>query len=109
VVQPSFSLWRFLAIMDFHIANTVWGGAERGHVDGPIATARFHRPRALLLLPDGSLLVADSKHIRKISADLQQVSTIAGDGTMGSRTARQRRPGSAASTPSSCWPTAVCS
>ena len=67
------------------ITSSVFAGAEWGHVDGPIADARFSLPRALLQLPDGCLLVGDRHRLRKISADLQQVSTIAGDDEGGHR------------------------
>jgi hypothetical protein len=47
----------------------------------------FHRVGAMLQLPDGHVLVADSgnNRIRMLSADLQQVSTVAGDGGQGHR------------------------
>ena len=61
------------------ISSSVFAGAERGHVDGPIADARFREPTALLQLPDGCLLVGDYTCIRKVSADLQHVSTVAGE------------------------------
>ena len=47
-----------------------------------------HPCPTLLPLPDGCLLLGDSSRLRKISADLQHVST-AGDGTHGHRAAAQ--------------------
>merc|ERR1711965_1042895 len=54
-----------------------------GHRNGAAAQARFHYPMGLTLLPDGRVLVADfdNHRIRLLSADLQHVSTVAGDGT----------------------------
>ena len=67
----------------------IWvvGGDEAGFADGPAAQARFDHLTDLALLPDGRVLVADSYNasIRLLSADLQHVSTVAGDGTMGHR------------------------
>ena len=61
------------------------GDGGWGHQDGAAAQARFHCPRGLTLLPDGRLLVVDSGNhrIRVLSADLQHVSTVAGDGEEG--------------------------
>jgi glucose/arabinose dehydrogenase len=59
-----------------------------GYRDGASAQAQFHYPCGLLLLPDGRVLVADTRRhsrIRVLSADLQQVSTVAGDGGWGHR------------------------
>jgi hypothetical protein len=67
------------------ITSSAFAGAERGNVDGPIVDARFYSPLALLQLPDGCTLVGDGTRLRKISADLQQVSTVAGDGEWGHR------------------------
>jgi hypothetical protein len=62
------------------------GGAERGHADGAAATgATLNYPRALALLPDGRVLVAQSHGIRVLSADLQQLRTVAGGGAQGRR------------------------
>ena len=68
--------------------STVAGDGERGHRDGAAAQAQFSRPTGLALLPDGRVLVADqfNNHcIRVLSANLQQVSTVAGDGEVGHR------------------------
>jgi len=63
--------------------STVAGDGEKGHRDGAAVQARFCCPSDLALLPDGRVLVVDNHHIRMLSADLQQVSTVAGDGRRG--------------------------
>jgi hypothetical protein len=72
---------------DLQQVSTVAGDGEAGHRDGAAAQAQFHYPYGLTLLPGGRVLVADySNHrIRVLSADLQQVSTVAGDGEWGHR------------------------
>ena len=67
--------------------RTIAGSGELGHEDGPAAQARFNGPYAVVVLSDGRILIADcyNDRIRMISADLQQVSTVAGDGTRGHR------------------------
>ena len=72
---------------DLQQVSTVAGDGEEGHRDGAAAQAQFSFPRALALLPDGRVLVADcrTRRIRMLSADLQQVSTVAGDGELGHR------------------------
>jgi DNA-binding beta-propeller fold protein YncE len=67
---------------DLQQVSTVAGDGERGHQDGAAAQAQFYRPASLALLPDGRVLVADqfNHRLRLLSADLQQVSTVAGDG-----------------------------
>jgi acyl dehydratase len=72
---------------DLQQVSTVAGDGEQGHRDGAAAQAQFHNPGGLALLPDGRVLVADwSNHrICVLSADLQQVSTVAGDGWQGHR------------------------
>lgn len=62
-------------------------GAPIGdYQDGPRGTARFNGPANLYLGPDGSLYVADANNnrIRKVASD-GSVSTVAGDGEMGSQ------------------------
>jgi glucose/arabinose dehydrogenase len=72
---------------DLQQVSTLAGDGEGGHRDGASAQAQFHFPTALALLPDGRVLVADfgNNRIRMLSADLQQVSTVAGDGEQGHR------------------------
>ena len=67
--------------------STIAGEDEGGHRDGAPAQARFGAARGFLLLPDGRVLVADcwNHRIRLLSADLLEVSTVAGDGTQGHR------------------------
>jgi sugar lactone lactonase YvrE len=67
---------------DLQQVSTAAGTGEMGYRDGAAAQAQFHCPAALTLLPDGCVLVADEDNhrIRVLSADLQQVSTVAGDG-----------------------------
>jgi glucose/arabinose dehydrogenase len=72
---------------DLQLVSTVAGNGERGHRDGAAAQAQFRYPRGLTLLPDGRVMLADegNHRIRLLSADLQHVSTVAGDGEMGHR------------------------
>ena len=65
--------------------STTVGTGVRGFQDGAAAEAMFHAVFGMLHLPDGRVLVADELNhlIRVLSADLQQVSTVAGDGEMG--------------------------
>ena len=67
--------------------RTVAGSVVGGHQDGPAAQARFNFPSGVVVLSGGRILIADrlNHRIRLISADLQQVSTVAGDGTQGHR------------------------
>ena len=69
---------------DLERVSTVAGG-EMGYRDG--AAAQFCSPDGLAVLPDGSVLVADrdNNRIRLLSADLQHVTTVGGDGTYGCR------------------------
>jgi hypothetical protein len=72
---------------DLQQVSTVAGDGEMGHRGGAAAQAQFDRPSGLALLPDGCVLVADDANyrIRMLSADLQQVSTVAGDVGRGHR------------------------
>jgi WD40 repeat protein len=72
---------------DLQQVSTVSGDGEMGHQDGAAAQAQFNQPNALTLLPDGRVLVSDwgNHRIRMLSADLQQVSTVAGNGERGHR------------------------
>ncbi|HKP72036.1 MAG TPA: hypothetical protein VJT82_03800, partial [Pyrinomonadaceae bacterium] len=66
-------------------AATLAGGAE-GYSDGAGAAASFNTPSALAADANGNLYLADTSNnrIRKITPE-GAVSTIAGDGTVGSR------------------------
>jgi hypothetical protein len=77
---------------DLQQVSTVAGDGGQGywgrHRDGAALQAQFRTPYGLALLPGGrGVLVADySNHrLRLLSADLQQVSTVAGDGERGHR------------------------
>jgi DNA-binding beta-propeller fold protein YncE len=72
---------------DMQQVSTVAGDGEEGHQDGAAAQAQFNYPAVLALLPDGRVLMVDRNNhrIRMLSADLQQVSTVAGDGGEGHR------------------------
>jgi hypothetical protein len=65
----------------------VTGDGEAEHRDGAAAQTQFNYPFGLTLLPDGRVLVTDhvNNRTRMLSADLQQVSTVAGDGVGGHR------------------------
>jgi len=58
------------------------GTGERGLLDGDARTARFSEPQGLALLPDGSVVVADTVNhaLRRLDLDSGRVSTIAGTG-----------------------------
>eukprot|EP00466_Bigelowiella_natans_P015075 jgi/Bigna1/66883/fgenesh1_pg.2_\ len=53
--------------------------AARGHVDGPVTSARFHHPHALAFDKWRNLIVAEDYHVRIISPD-GNVQTLAGEG-----------------------------
>lgn len=65
--------------------TTLAGGAE-GFADGAGASAAFNTPSALAIDANGNLYVADTSNnrIRKVTPE-GMVSTLAGDGTTGSR------------------------
>ena len=70
------------------VSMTVGTGSWRGFQDGAAAEAKFSGGiYGMLCLPDGCVLVADTgnNRIRLLSADLQEVSTVAGDGEEGHR------------------------
>lgn len=58
------------------------GAGERGLVDGPAGHARFSEPQGLALLPDGTVIVADTVNHALRSLDLAtgEVRTVAGTG-----------------------------
>ena len=71
---------------DLQQVSMVAGDGEDGHQDGAAAQTQFNSPCSLTLLSDGRVLMAEQSHrIRMLSADLQQVSTVAGDGETGYR------------------------
>ena len=68
--------------------HTVAGLQGRGgYRDGAVAQALFQKVSDFALLPDDRVLVTDEhdNRIRMLSADLQQISTVAGDGSRGKR------------------------
>ncbi|WP_225849801.1 NHL domain-containing thioredoxin family protein [Streptomyces sp. HPF1205] len=58
------------------------GTGERGLTDGDAAGARFSEPQGLALLPDGSVVVADTVNhvLRRLEPDSGRVTTVAGTG-----------------------------
>jgi thiol-disulfide isomerase/thioredoxin len=58
------------------------GTGERGLVDGDASTARFSEPQGLALLPDGSVVVADTVNhvLRRLDRESGSVTTVAGTG-----------------------------
>jgi sugar lactone lactonase YvrE len=67
-----------------HQVSTLNGGAE-GFADGPLVGARFRRPTAVALAPDGALIVADqlNARIRRIDLGTHTVTTLAGSSHWG--------------------------
>jgi sugar lactone lactonase YvrE len=65
--------------------STAAGDGTWGHVDGPVATARFGLPDGIALGPAGDLWVADSGYgaVRRIDLGQGLVSTVAGGGPWG--------------------------
>jgi len=59
------------------------GSGERGLADGPAAEARFSEPQGLALLPDGSVVVADTVNhaLRGVDLPTGRVTTLAGTGS----------------------------
>jgi hypothetical protein len=86
VVDSANNLIRVLSA-DLQQVSTVAGDGEEGYQDGAAAEAQFDFPQALAVLPDGRVLVADAgnRRVRMLSADLQQVSTVTGDGIGGNQ------------------------
>ena len=68
-------------------SHALAGDGTRGRQDGAAAQAQFDCPMGLAVLADGRVLVAEqgNNRVRMLSADLQVVSTVAGDGTGGHR------------------------
>ena len=64
--------------------KTIAGSGE-GHGDGPAMEAQFNTPSGIAFDRDGDLLIADTSNnrIRKLSADYQTVTTVAGGGAAG--------------------------
>ncbi|MBX3203494.1 MAG: hypothetical protein KF764_00435 [Labilithrix sp.] len=68
------------------------GSGAPGFVDGKGAAARFNEPYGTTVLPDGSILVADSRNhvIRRVTLD-GDVTTFAGDGKPGMKDDADKR------------------
>ncbi|KUJ67816.1 alkyl hydroperoxide reductase [Streptomyces albus subsp. albus] len=58
------------------------GSGERGLLDGPAERARFSEPQGLALLPDGTVVVADTVNhaLRRFDPATGEVGTLAGTG-----------------------------
>jgi len=67
-----------------NVTTYAGAGGVPGHVEGPLATARFNLPQGLTMDAAGNLYVTDlgNYRVRRISPE-GEVSTIAGNGTAG--------------------------
>jgi hypothetical protein len=61
--------------------ETLSGDGKQGYLDGPLSTAKFNNPTALLMLPENRLVVNESNNACFRLIDLNQgvVSTLAGN------------------------------
>jgi sugar lactone lactonase YvrE len=71
-----------------HVITTIAGTGRRGFSgdDGPARAAALNAPQTILLDSAGNLFIADTgnSRVRKISATAGTITTIAGDGNLGS-------------------------
>lgn len=66
------------------VVSTFAGTTFTGMDDGPVSTATFTLPYGLLVRPDGTILVSDQTGNKVRSIRAGQVTTVAGDGIVGS-------------------------
>lgn len=66
---------------------TTVAGTTAGFADGPMGGAKFNHPQGIVKTASGDFYVTDidNYRVRKISADLSTIVTIAGNGTPGAR------------------------
>eukprot|EP01012_Entosiphon_sulcatum_P048333 TRINITY_DN6681_c0_g4_i1.p1 TRINITY_DN6681_c0_g4~~TRINITY_DN6681_c0_g4_i1.p1 ORF type:complete len:5149 (+),score=717.09 TRINITY_DN6681_c0_g4_i1:781-15447(+) len=76
-----------LRLLEDGKVTTVVGQEGYGYLDGPVGVARLDSPSSISLCKDGSILIADTSNnrIRRLSADLRVVSTVAGARPPGSK------------------------
>lgn len=65
------------------IVTTVAGAGTAGYLDGPVSSAQFNYPRAVVAMTDGRIVVADNNNYRLRVVDNGKVSTLTGSGTSG--------------------------
>lgn len=72
-------------IYDWTTTITSLNDGTSGNVDGPLATSKWQKPSGLCIDNSDNIYVCSSENprVRKISADLSTVTTLAGDGTRG--------------------------
>lgn len=64
------------------------GDGTAGLVNGPVAKARFNRPRGIAVAADGTIFIADTgNHVIRAISPAGQVSTIVGSGKPGFKSA----------------------
>ena len=70
---------------DWTEVRTVAGGPRSGAVDGPVDKCQLSSPETGCLLPDGTVLIADTANnkMRTISSNMESVGTLAGTGEWG--------------------------
>ncbi|MCC6748219.1 MAG: hypothetical protein IT371_11200 [Deltaproteobacteria bacterium] len=72
-----------IRVIDRGQVSTLAGDGREGWKDGPAASAQFMYPTGLAVRGDGTVIVADTYGNRIRAVQGGQVSTLAGDGTIG--------------------------
>jgi streptogramin lyase len=84
--QMAVFLWKYnCPDLNLGDVTTLAGNGTFGFADGPGNTAQFDRPNGVAVAPNGTVYVADiyNHRIRTINPTTGQVTTLAGNGTLG--------------------------